>query len=287
MAAASIRPIRLVFDHASWSPSRDQFLAIMHRIQPEERQRVMQFVFRKDVRPSLVGRALLRLAVSDVTGIPNPDIVLTRSPKGKPQSHQLPEDVGINISHQGKYCVLALDACSKVGIDTMEIQTHAKDLDEYFRLMRRIFSASEWDFVKSVSSEKDRLSRFMRLWALKESYVKAEGFGISVDLEKISFSCPTASLSTDTLTSDTKLSVDGKQMSDWIFEETLIDQDHCVAVALNHNPASSRSDGDEPVFRKVTANDLIQGLIPLTDVSESDLVHNWDHYCSKSERPGS
>lgn len=169
----------------------------------------------------------------------------------------------------------------------MQIQTHAKDLDEYFRLMRRNFSASEWDFIRSVTSDRDRLSRFMRLWSLKESYVKAEGFGISVDLEKISFSCPTASLDMNTLTSNTRLAVDGNQLTDWTFEETLIDQDHCVAVALNRSPSDGRSDGDQPVFREVTANELIQGLSPLTDVSESDLVHNWDDYCSKSERPGS
>ena len=279
-----MKPIRLVFDHAAWSPSRDQFLALLQRIQPEERDRVMQFVFKKDVRPGMIGRALLRFAVSDVTGIGNEGIELSRSPKGKPICHQLPANMDINISHQGSYCVLACDACSKVGIDTMKIQTHARDLDQYFSLMKRNFSPCEWAYIRSVCSERDRLSRFMRLWALKEAFVKAEGFGITVDLEKISFCCRSDWLS-DRLTTDTELSVDGTKMTDWTFEETLIDEDHCVAVALNRD-TRSRNEELESAFRRVTANDLIQALNPLTDVLTDDLICKWGEYCVKSERPG-
>lgn len=279
--------MRLAFEHGSWCPTRDQFVGLLQRIQPEERQRVLSFVFRKDVRPALIGRALLRYAISQVTGITNTDIQLDRSTKGKPICKQLPAGSDINISHQGNYCVLAFDSSQKVGIDTMKIETHAQDLDAYFNLMNRVFSVSEWEFIRSVDGRRERLARFMRLWSLKEAYVKAEGFGITVDLQKIAFSCPTGHLSRDCLTTDTRLSVDAKLMSEWTFEESLIDEDHCVAVAVNRTMSPmSEQEAVTTRFRTITTNELIEGLVPLPDLCLNDLIPKWTDYCSKREGPG-
>lgn len=197
--------------------------------------------------------------------------------------NQLPAGTDINISHQGNYCVLAFDSSQKVGIDIMKIETHAQDLDAYFSLMNRVFAASEWDFIRSVDGRRERLARFMRLWSLKEAYVKAEGFGISVDLRKITFTCPTDHLRRERLTTDTQLSVDQKLMSEWSFEESLIDEDHCVAVAVcrTESPACEQ----EAVFRTITANELIEGLVPLPDLCLDDLIPKWAEYCDKSEGP--
>ena len=285
-----MKPLRLVCDHVNWSPTRDQLTGLLQRIQTEEGERAMQYVFRKDIRPTLVGRAMLRYAVCAASGLSNDEVRLTRSAKGKPTCAQLPPGWDVNLSHHGNYCVLALDAADKVGVDLMKVETRERNLDQYFALMKRIYTDSEWAFVREAGSDHQRLARFMRLWALKEAYVKAEGFGITVDLQAICFRCRSDSLSPDRWTRDTELRVDGRLMTDWSFEESMIDEEHVVAVA--RSPGRSRGAGDEeappPHLLRITVSQLIDSLHPLTRPPEQeDSLSKWTAYCGKSESPGS
>lgn len=242
----------------------------------------MRFVFRKDVRPGLIGRALLRYAVHKVTGLDNQKIFFERTLKGKPVCSQMPNSMDLNLSHHGDYCVLACDSADKVGVDTMKIEHRDRDLDRYFDLMHRCFSNDEWTFIKAGSDRRERLARFMRLWSLKEAYVKAEGFGITVDLQSISFTCHSDPV-VNCVTKDTKLTINGQLLEGWTFEETLIDNDHCAAVALNCDTRDRNS--EESVFQFVSIEQLIEALTPLKDVDELALVCKWTEYCHKDEKP--
>ena len=73
---------------------------------------------------------------------------------------------------------------------------------------------------------------------MKESYVKATGTGISVDLQSLDFTVMTAQVDIGTTVGDTVLKVDNKQMEDWKFEQTRLDEDHWVAVALKLNESN-------------------------------------------------
>lgn len=121
---------------------------------------------------------------------------------------------------------------SKIGIDIMKIEyTGGKPLDEFFRLMTRNFSGREWEYIKAGKSDRSKLAAFMRHWCLKESYVKNIGVGITVDLRSISFKVA-ENLKKGEVIISTTLEVDGVLQSNWRFEETLLDDDHIVAVAL-------------------------------------------------------
>ena len=67
---------------------------------------------------------------------------------------------------------------------------------------------------------------------MKESYVKAVGVGLSMDLRKIDFHI-NSDLSMDCSACDTKLYVNGELQSDWRFEETMLDSTHTVVTALS------------------------------------------------------
>ncbi|KAI1299804.1 L-aminoadipate-semialdehyde dehydrogenase-phosphopantetheinyl transferase [Halotydeus destructor] len=285
----TIPSIRWAFNVRDWSPSREQFLFCLRCLQPQERARVLSFVYKKDVKPALIGRLLLRKCATKLLKLPYSSIKFNRTDKGKPvidwsaieNRDQVKFD--LNVSHQGDYAVIASDSSIKVGVDTMKIEySGGKSITEFFKRMTRQFSASEWTYIKEVSSEKEQLARFMRLWTLKEAYVKAEGFGITVDLQSVSFDCVTKHINPNTVAVDTRLTVDGQLLSNWVFEESRLDDQHCVSVALHDDSISSLGDHVGQQFSKLSYEELIQGAEPL---SESILETDWTDYDSKQESP--
>ena len=70
------------------------------------------------------------------------------------------------------------------------------------------------------------------LQCLKESYVKAIGVGIGFSLQRIEFHIY-SDLDRKRYTTDTRVHIDGSVQENWRFEETMLDDTHCVATALN------------------------------------------------------
>lgn len=286
MSAKSVQ-IRWAFDLAAWKPSINELITATTLIQPEEKQRLAKFIFRDDFEASLIGRLMLRKFVKDTTDLPYNKIIFDRDEKGKPYLLEKQSNLDFNVSHQGCFAVLAgcrtfantlppvsphHQTCANnntklsIGVDVMKIEySGGKNINEFFRLMDRNFSAIEWNNIKNQRNEKDMLRAFMRHWCLKESYVKNIGVGITIDLRKISFAVKSDYDKNSTAITDTTLAVDGIDMIDWTFEESLINDDHCVAVALHgHLPR----DYQTPAFRILNFNELTEGSIPLLSVDE-------------------
>jgi 4'-phosphopantetheinyl transferase len=89
------------------------------------------------------------------------------------------DDFHFNISHSGDWVVCAVDNLP-VGIDVEKI--HDVDLN----LSARFFSEEEHKYLLSLEISKRRNS-FFELWTLKESYIKADGRGLSIPLNSFSF----------------------------------------------------------------------------------------------------
>lgn len=66
---------------------------------------------------------------------------------------------------------------------------------------------------------------------LKESYVKALGVGIGFSLQRLDFHTHTDTIPGQVIT-DTRLYLDGHCLDDWQLQETMLDDSHCVAVAV-------------------------------------------------------
>lgn len=225
---------RWAFNFTKWTPTESDVLLAVSCVQKEEKERLAKFVFKKDFKASLIGRLMMRKFVCDTTNFPYKEIQFKRDDKGKPFFDMTNRpDLVFNVSHQGDYAVLAGETTNKrLGVDVMKLDyAGGKNLNEFFRIMNRQFSPDEWKTIKSRSSRKKQIATFCRHWALKESYVKAIGVGITVNLQDISFKINTMELARDSLVTDTELYLKGVKQ-DWIFEEMLIDDEHCVAVAL-------------------------------------------------------
>lgn len=82
-----------------------------------------------------------------------------------------------NISHTSSLiaCGIAMDA--PIGIDIEEKKR--KTAKNILSLARRYFTPSEVDYLAKISDSEAQRKEFIKLWTLKEAYVKALGRGFS------------------------------------------------------------------------------------------------------------
>ncbi|KOX75794.1 L-aminoadipate-semialdehyde dehydrogenase-phosphopantetheinyl transferase [Melipona quadrifasciata] len=253
--------IRWAFNWKEWNPSEKDFTYAISCVQLEEKERLSRFVFRKDVRASLVGRLMMRKFVNEYGHIPYSSILFARDTNNKPILKNISSNLSFNVSHQGNYTVLAGEMKSmNLGVDVMKLEyTGGKQLPEFFRIMNRNFSPSEWEEIKIFLNEFDQISMFCRHWALKESYVKAIGRGITIDLESLSFKT-SSKLVENSITTDTALYINNVKQN-WLFEETLLNSQYCVAVALQENGIAPNS--QKRTFEIIDSTTLLANATPL------------------------
>lgn len=264
MSRSTAFSLRWAFDISKWNPSEIEWKQGMSLLQKEEKEKIGQFRYKHDAKASFVGRLLMKKAIVK-SGLGH--LKLTRTERGKPQLIGGPLNFDFNVSHQGKFVVLAAEKISDhidlrsqsrsrllLGIDVMRFQRKS-NVEDFFRLMRRQFTSLEWEKEifrdyhnkdtkeKSTNTnpentvlveerEKRQLQSFYRLWALKESFVKADGKGLNWDLQRLCFKTSSPPF-VDSMVTNTILQIDGMLAQDWLFEETFLDEEHCVASALN------------------------------------------------------
>lgn len=277
---------RWAFDFLSWKPTLHELKVAVSLIQPEEKRRLQKFVFQEDFKASLSGRLLMRHFLRQSTSVDNHRLKFGRDEKGKPYLMEIDgvsnwndKVIDFNVSHQGSFACLAgyasdrteTNASIKLGVDVMKIEySGGKPLGEFFRLMTRNFSTDEWTHIKSFNSNVGKLEAFMRNWCLKESYVKNIGTGITIDLSKLNFVISTEELKPREVVNDTRLEVDGQPLKNFIFEESLIGSEHCVAVSVKNPPADELH---QPfTFELIKFEELIKNATPLTEVDEAYCV---------------
>ncbi|KAM6286785.1 L-aminoadipate-semialdehyde dehydrogenase-phosphopantetheinyl transferase isoform 1-T1 [Spheniscus humboldti] len=245
-------------------------------------------------RPSIqAGRLLIRKLIAEKLCIPWNEIHLQRTSKGKPflanNVFSIYSNYNFNVSHQGDYAVLAAEPELQVGIDIMKTDLPgSSSIPNFFRIMKRQFTETEWGVIKSMSNEWMQLDMFHRHWALKESFLKAVGVGIGFNLQRIEFNVSPLQLEIGKVYKETKMLLDGDKEEEWMFEETRLDDHHHVAVALGKQEGFGQKHSDvcsmepnQPQFTLLTFEDLVASGIP---VAPEDSAY-WDNFCCKQESP--
>ena len=118
----------------------------------------------------------MKQAVFDGYGIDTDSFTIEKGEYGKPYFSER-EDICFNISHSGDYAAAAVSD-SPIGIDIQVIRP-VKD-----GLIKKLCNETERGFIDK-SEDKDRA--FITLWALKESYIKAIGKGMSFPMKDVNF----------------------------------------------------------------------------------------------------
>jgi len=261
----------VAFNIASWCPTQAQFGRAMACIQPDERERIRKFRYRSDAKASLIGRLLIRSWIWNT--FKSNSVTLSRTERGRP-FWEGRRDIDFNVSHAGDYSVFvaASGPDSPIGVDVMPLsdKSREKDVVEFFRLMRRQFTDNEWRQIESPPDPKNRLAVFFRLWCLKESYIKAKGTGLGINLQTLSFKLNSGLLKVR-LVSDTEFYLQGEKVTSFQFNEILVDDDHCCAVCHTEDIADC-----QPTLRIVNFDEVIDGLSTIDP--EVDYEHEWRLY---------
>ena len=139
-----------------------------------ERDRAARFVKVEDQRRSLVARGCLRRLLSHYwNDCPPRELSFTLTEYGKPRL--VGAGIEFNVSHSGDFVVLAFSSGRAVGVDVERVRT-GMDLET---LARFCFSPEE---VEAVLQAPDRTSAFFQHWTAKESWMKADGRGLSLPI---------------------------------------------------------------------------------------------------------
>jgi len=288
--------IRWAVNINDWIPTQQEWTKAMRCIHPIERQRIRKFRYRKDAKASIVGRLLMRLWASNTFNIGSNKLEFTRTEKGRPslrknlmKSTEYENNYwDFNVSHAGSYTVFVAEkSVEAIGVDVMSLQDIRFDrsdekIQEFFRIMTKQFTESEWNQIKcsSPSSQTKSLATFFRFWTLKESFVKADGEGLAWDLQRLSFQVIQQSFDDTNVVCDSQLSIDRQHMKNWHFQESLLDPDHWVSTALK-NPQSLTS-SSVPSFEHLICEHILKDLLEI-DFGEDDKIDEWKYFLDKVE----
>lgn len=145
------------------------FCRALNAVSAERRARVLSFAKEEDRQRSLCAGLALDACLQTV-GLREAQVPLLHTASGKPQlAEKTPWQV--NVSHSGQWAVCAMDTAA-VGIDVEQIRPV-----RCLPLARRWFSAAETAWLEAQSPT-NRPAAFFRLWAAKESVLKAQGVGL-------------------------------------------------------------------------------------------------------------
>ena len=199
-----------------------------------EQIRAQRYLQQDDRDRYLGGRALVKLAVAKMTGIPPEDISVITAATGKPSVSFVNENIrvpAISISHAGQLVVVALQYGAETGVD-VELFNHDANLDD---LMGVVCSKEEIAEI-NLSDNKNRAQKFYAFWVLKEAYLKATGEGLSADARKLVFSVNHAS--------SVRLlkNLDSGDAADWQFVLKQYDEQHLIALASQRSLPKTADD---------------------------------------------
>lgn len=122
------------------------------------------------------GRQLLKYAVKKELGLDTDLMHILCRDYGKPFFQDV-NGAEFNISHSGDYVAVIL-ADTPVGVDIQTVRS----------VKERVINKVCNDYEKKFIFESDDINRaFIRLWTLKESYVKAIGRGMTFSMSRVNF----------------------------------------------------------------------------------------------------
>ena len=150
-----------------------------------ELERYRRFQFDRHRKQLLLGRALIRIALSNYDSSVSPESwSFTHNEYGKPSisPEQNSLSLHFNLSHSAERVVLAVSHIKDIGVDI----ECARKSRRIAAIAGRYFSEQEASQLLALPEDQQQ-SRFYDLWTLKEAYIKACGMGLAIPLQYFSY----------------------------------------------------------------------------------------------------
>ena len=153
------------------------------RLAPDERERFRKYRHPLSAHQFLAGRLLIRQWLEAVSGNAASRLKLIEGPRGRPALDDPSSRWSFNVAHSGGFVACAMSLLPDVGVDLEHLDRRPMARELY----RRFCSPAEIADIER-QPEAGRMRRFLTYWTLKESYLKARGLGIAVQLADVEFS---------------------------------------------------------------------------------------------------
>jgi len=189
-----------------------------------ERQRAARFVFARNRVEFIAAHALLRIALASECGASPEAWDFVAAAHGKPAAWLggAPAPLSFNLSHTtgmvGFAAVAGPDRT--LGFD---LENLARDID--LKVADRYFTQQEVAWLADLP-EKERARGFLRLWTLKEAFIKATGKGLTQDLDSFWFVPSPPQIHFTPLLREDPI--------DWRFDQRVLDDAFVAAPGIRH-----------------------------------------------------
>jgi len=187
----------------------------------EERESERKFLVDGARRLHVLARALQRVVLASYLPDVEPrQLRFVRTATGRPSLAPPFDASGIefNLAHTRGLVVLAVGSGTRLGVDVEWLQKKVP-----LAAARRYFSSEEVRALDALPEEA-RPRCFLRLWTLKESYLKAIGIGIAGGLGSMTFRIDGAGGCAFERAAD-------PEAQHWQFRQYFVGEEHLVALA--------------------------------------------------------
>ena len=161
--------------------SEDEYHTFWLLLDEAERAKAKRFVQECDLRRYVASHAKLRRILATYLELPPESIVFATQSHGKPfvvdnQGH----NIKFNLSHSGDYLAIAISHDYDIGVD---IEVWSENV-AYEGVIELCFAECERRFWSSLSKE-EKKEFFYKQWTRKESFLKAVGTGLTLDVSQV------------------------------------------------------------------------------------------------------
>lgn len=147
----------------------------------DEKERAARFHFEVDKNRFIVSHGALRNILGRYLHQNPAELTFSVNPYGKPAL--VNSTLEFNLSHSGDFVLIAVTQGRKIGVDVERIR---QGISSHV-IAQQYFSKAEVAELQSLPLEQ-RESAFFICWTRKESYIKAQGLGLSLPLESFDVS---------------------------------------------------------------------------------------------------
>ena len=193
----------------------------------DERNRHRRFRFARHRHDFLVAHALVRKTLSHYAPVEPHDWRFVFNQHRRPEiaDQRYRQSLRFNLSHTQGLIAVAITTQREIGVDVESFDRCGINLD----VAHRYFAPQETETLFSLP-EDQRERRFLRLWTLKESYIKARGMGLALPLGQFAF---TDVDNTPRITFSADLDDDPSR---WQFRVRAVGPRHVLALAVEATP---------------------------------------------------
>lgn len=162
--------------HTNLDLAEDEIARLLPLLDAGEQARAARFLVADARRQYIVSHAFLRITLGQYLRVEPPALRFGSTGNGKPELAD-GSDFHFNLSHTEGMAAIVVARHRRVGIDVEKIRSNFEPLE----LAGRFFSPQECEWLRSQPPSQ-QLAGFFSCWTAKESYIKAIGEGLSLEL---------------------------------------------------------------------------------------------------------